>query len=98
MTRREFFSFSGMGIVSLLLGGCGVSMLEDKKEATVSAQKTTTQLAYQVRDASLPVVHLIRTVDEDAMLRAYESAGRRSTRFVFCDMQRSVESGNSIIG
>lgn len=76
-----------------MLGGCGVFMLEDKKEATVSAQKAGTRLIYQVRDASLPVVHLIRTVDEDAMLRAYESA-----RFVFCDMQRSVESGNSIIG
>lgn len=93
MTRRAFFRLSGRGIASLLLGGCGVSMLEDKKEATVSAQKTTTQLAYQVRDASLPVVHLIRTVDEDAMLRAYESA-----RFVFCDMQRIVVSGNSMIG
>lgn len=73
-------------------------MLEDKKEAAVSAQKADTRLIYQVRDASLPVVHLIRTVDEDAMLRAYESAGRRSTRFVFCDMQRSVVSGNSMIG
>ena len=93
MDRREFVRLSGRGIASLLLGGCGVSMLEDKKEATVSAQKTTTQLAYQVRDASLPVVHLIRTVDEDAMLRAYESA-----RFVFCDMRRSVVSGNSMIG
>ena len=98
MDRREFVRLSGRGIASLLLGGCGVSMLEDKKEATVSAQKTTTQLAYQVRDASLPVVHLIRPVDEDAMLRAYESAGRRSTRLVFCDMRRSVESGNSMIG
>ena len=98
MNRREFFRLSGMGSVSLLLGGCGVSMLEDKKEAAVSAQKTATRLTYQVRDADAPVVHLIRTVDEDAMLRAYESAGRRLTRFVFCDMWRSVESENCMIG
>ena len=51
MDRREFVRLSGRGIASLLLGGCGVSMLEDKKEAAVSAQKAATRLTYQVRDA-----------------------------------------------
>lgn len=52
-------------------------MLENQKETAAAAQSDKPMLAYQVRDESAPLVHIIRKVDKDAMLRAYESAGKK---------------------
>lgn len=77
MNRRDFVKLSGMGLASVLLGGCGVSLLDGSKETAAAVEKKSPLLAHQVQDTDAPVVHLIRKVDEDAMLQAYESTGRQ---------------------
>jgi len=77
MNRREFVKLSGMGLAAAFLGGCGVSVLEGKQETAAAAQTESSLLAYQVQDESAPVVHIIRKVDAQSILRAYESAGKK---------------------
>ena len=82
MNRREFVKLSGMGLAAAFLGGCGVSVLDGKKEMTASAQTEFPLLTHQVQDESAPIVHIIRKVDDTSMLRAYESAGKKLLHIV----------------
>ena len=51
MNRRDFVKLSGMGLASVFLGGCGVSLLDDSKETVAAVENGHCDAGTDVRVA-----------------------------------------------